>query len=173
MRNTPRKREDAHKVSHTLVPHSALSLGLLVVLLPLQPDHFTKRMATKRLGILTSGGDAPGMNPAIRAVVRAALARSADVFAICEGYQGLVEGGDKLRKVDWSFVSGIMNKVYFIFISPTKKKIKINFHNELITPGRNSDWFSTLQGVQNTRGKETGSIQLGDQWHQLPGRHRR
>ena len=51
------------------------------------------------------------MNPAIRAVVRSALARQADVFAIFEGYQGLVEGGNKIRAVDWSFVSGIMNKV--------------------------------------------------------------
>lgn len=81
-------------------------------------------MSTKRLGILTSGGDAPGMNPAIRAVIRSALARQADVFAICEGYQGLVEGGDKLRQVDWSFVSGIMNKVFFkITISIIKKEI--------------------------------------------------
>lgn len=50
------------------------------------------------------------MNPAIRAVIRAALTRGAEVFAVFEGYQGLVEGGDKLRQVDWSFVSGIMNK---------------------------------------------------------------
>lgn len=50
------------------------------------------------------------MNPAIRAVIRCALAKKADVFAIFEGYQGLVEGGDKIRQVDWSFVSGIMNK---------------------------------------------------------------
>jgi 6-phosphofructokinase len=66
----------------------------------------------QRLAVLTSGGDSSGMNPAIRAVVRSALARKADVFAIFEGYQGLVEGGSKIRHVDWSFVSGIMNKVY-------------------------------------------------------------
>lgn len=65
----------------------------------------------KRLAVLTSGGDAPGMNAAIRAVVRTALAKKADVFAIWEGYQGLVEGGPHyIRQVDWSFVSGIMNK---------------------------------------------------------------
>ena len=68
-------------------------------------------MPVKRLAVLTSGGDSSGMNPAIRAVVRSALARQADVFAIFEGYQGLVEGGNKIRAVDWSFVSGIMNKV--------------------------------------------------------------
>ena len=42
----------------------------------------------KRIGVLTSGGDAPGMNAAVRAVVRAALDRGAKVFAIYEGYQG-------------------------------------------------------------------------------------
>lgn len=68
-------------------------------------------MPGKRLAVLTSGGDSSGMNPAIRAVVRSALAKKADVFAIFEGYQGLVEGGDKIKQVDWSFVSGIMNKV--------------------------------------------------------------
>lgn len=79
---------------------------------------------TKRLAVLTSGGDAPGMNAAIRAVVRTALAKKADVYAIWEGYQGLVLGGDKIKEVDWSFVSGIMNKVGLLFTgTPTEAPI--------------------------------------------------
>jgi 6-phosphofructokinase 1 len=44
------------------------------------------------LGVLTSGGDAPGMNAAIRAVVRTALSRNAEVLGIQNGYEGLING---------------------------------------------------------------------------------
>jgi 6-phosphofructokinase 1 len=46
----------------------------------------------KRIGVLTSGGDSPGMNAAIRAVARSAIARGIEVMAIEDGYRGLVEG---------------------------------------------------------------------------------
>jgi 6-phosphofructokinase 1 len=66
-------------------------------------------MTTKRLAVLTSGGDAPGMNAAVRSVVRTALERKAQVFAIYEGYQGMVEGGDRIREMNWDSVGGILN----------------------------------------------------------------
>lgn len=47
---------------------------------------------SRTLGVLTSGGDAPGMNAAIRSVVRSALARGYKVIGIRRGYQGLIEG---------------------------------------------------------------------------------
>ena len=62
----------------------------------------------KRIGVLTSGGDAPGMNAAVRAVVRTALEKGADTFAIYEGYRGMVEGRDKIRPVGWKDVGGIL-----------------------------------------------------------------
>lgn len=46
----------------------------------------------KTIGVLTSGGDAPGMNAATRAVVRTALARGLKVMGIRKGYQGLING---------------------------------------------------------------------------------
>jgi len=46
----------------------------------------------KTIGVMTSGGDAPGMNPCIRAVVRTALAYGLDVIGVIDGYQGLIEG---------------------------------------------------------------------------------
>jgi 6-phosphofructokinase 1 len=49
----------------------------------------------KNLAVLTSGGDAPGMNAAIRAVVRTALARGISAFGVYEGYSGLIEGNFK------------------------------------------------------------------------------
>ncbi len=61
-----------------------------------------------RLAVLTSGGDAQGMNPAVRAVVRTALNRGAEIFAVYEGYQGLVDGGDRIRAMDWDDVSSIL-----------------------------------------------------------------
>jgi 6-phosphofructokinase 1 len=64
---------------------------------------------THRLAILTSGGDAPGMNAALRAAVRTALEAGTDVVAISEGYRGLVEGGDAFRPMDWDAVGGIMH----------------------------------------------------------------
>lgn len=62
----------------------------------------------KRIGVLTSGGDAPGMNAAVRAVVRTALEEGAETYAIYEGYQGMVEGGDNIRPIGWSDVGGIL-----------------------------------------------------------------
>lgn len=46
----------------------------------------------KKIGVLTSGGDAPGMNACVRAVVRTALYRNTEVVGIYQGYQGLLEG---------------------------------------------------------------------------------
>ncbi len=65
---------------------------------------------TKSLGVLTSGGDAQGMNAAVRAVVRTTLNHGVDVYAIYEGYQGMVEGGDNIRKMTWDAVGGILHQ---------------------------------------------------------------
>ena len=63
-----------------------------------------------RLAILTSGGDAPGMNPALRAVVRTALDEGVEVVAVAEGFRGLVDGGDNYRLLDWDSVGGILHQ---------------------------------------------------------------
>ncbi|KAJ2283555.1 6-phosphofructokinase, alpha subunit, partial [Coemansia sp. RSA 353] len=62
----------------------------------------------KNIGILTSGGDAQGMNACVRAVVRMSIARNCRPFLVYEGYQGLVDGGDKIREAGWSDVSGFL-----------------------------------------------------------------
>jgi len=61
------------------------------------------------LAVLTSGGDAAGMNAAVRAVVRTAIDRGLDVFAVYEGFQGLVDGGDSIRMVGSEDVGGILH----------------------------------------------------------------
>ena len=64
----------------------------------------------RRIAVFTSGGDAPGMNAAVRAVTRTALDRGLEVFAIYEGYQGLVDGGDRIKQMHWDSVSGILQR---------------------------------------------------------------
>ena len=59
----------------------------------------------QRLGVLTSGGDAQGMNAALRAVVRTAIQLGARPFAIHEGWQGAVDGGSAVREMRWGDVS--------------------------------------------------------------------
>ena len=62
----------------------------------------------RKIGVLTSGGDAPGMNCAIRAVVRAGLKYGLDVYGIMDGYKGLVE--DDMFLMDRHSVSDIVNR---------------------------------------------------------------
>ena len=60
----------------------------------------------KKIALLTSGGDAPGMNAAIRAVTRGALARGWEVFGVRNGYAGLLE--DRLDPLAARNVGGIL-----------------------------------------------------------------
>ena len=62
----------------------------------------------KKIAVLTSGGDAPGMNACVRAVVRTGLKLDCQMYVIYEGYKGLVEG--RIEQVDRNFVSDIINR---------------------------------------------------------------
>ena len=62
----------------------------------------------KRIAVLTSGGDAPGMNAAIRAVVRQAISEGMEVFGIYDGYAGMVAG--KIEPLDASSVGDIISR---------------------------------------------------------------
>ena len=61
-----------------------------------------------KIAVLTSGGDAPGMNACVRAIVRSGLKLGCDMFVVYEGYHGLVEG--KIQQVDRNFVSDIITR---------------------------------------------------------------
>ena len=65
-------------------------------------------MSVKRIGVLTSGGDAPGMNPCVRAVVRTALYHGIECYGIRRGYNGLINGD--IIKLDEKSVSHIINR---------------------------------------------------------------
>src|SRR5919204_867588 len=62
----------------------------------------------KRIAVMTSGGDAPGMNPAIRAVVRSALSKGVEVYGIRQAYAGLLAGD--LERLTNREVSGILQR---------------------------------------------------------------
>src|SRR3954452_10233646 len=62
------------------------------------------------IAVLTSGGDSGGMNPTVRAVVRSALHHGIDAYAVHEGYRGLVEGGDAIRRLASVDVGGILQR---------------------------------------------------------------
>ncbi|KAJ7396181.1 ATP-dependent 6-phosphofructokinase, platelet type [Pitangus sulphuratus] len=74
-----------------------------------QPKFFENLSgAGKAIGVLTSGGDAQGMNAAVRAVVRMGIYVKAKVYFVYEGYQGMVDGGDNIVEVSWESVSSIL-----------------------------------------------------------------
>jgi 6-phosphofructokinase 1 len=62
----------------------------------------------KKIGVLTSGGDSPGMNPAIRAVVRKAIYHNVEVYGIYGGYTGLISGN--IKKLELGSVGDIIHR---------------------------------------------------------------
>ncbi|WP_455675955.1 6-phosphofructokinase [Pradoshia sp.] len=62
----------------------------------------------KKIGVLTSGGDSPGMNAAIRAVVRKAIYHDVEVYGIYNGYQGLING--TIKKMELGSVGDIIHR---------------------------------------------------------------
>ncbi|QQZ10628.1 6-phosphofructokinase [Heyndrickxia vini] len=62
----------------------------------------------KRIGVLTSGGDAPGMNAAIRAIVRKGIFHGLEVYGVYNGYSGLING--KIEKLEVGSVGDIIHR---------------------------------------------------------------
>ena len=62
----------------------------------------------KKIGVLTSGGDAPGMNAAVRGVVRAALSEGLEVYGVYDGYLGLHQ--NRIEKLTRESVSDVINR---------------------------------------------------------------
>lgn len=65
-------------------------------------------MTIKRIGVMTSGGDSPGMNACVRAVVRTATYHGLDVMGIYQGYSGMIRG--EIRALSTRDVGGILQK---------------------------------------------------------------
>ena len=78
-------------------------------------------MNVKTIGVLTSGGDAPGMNAAVRAVVRTALSKGMRVKGICRGYNGLIE--DEVFDMNIRSVSDIIHRGGTVLFAGKKPEI--------------------------------------------------
>lgn len=76
----------------------------------------------KTIGILTSGGDAPGMNAAIRAVVRTAVSRGLSVKGIKRGYAGLLK--EEIVDMDSNSVSDVINRGGTFYIQQDAMSLK-------------------------------------------------
>jgi 6-phosphofructokinase 1 len=74
----------------------------------LKLPEFPSKKKIKSMAVLTSGGDAPGMNAAVRAVVRYGIANGAEVHGIMKGYSGLIEG--LFSRMDASSVANILQR---------------------------------------------------------------
>jgi len=116
----------------------------------------------KRIGVLTSGGDAPGMNAAIRSVVRYGVYHNLEVIGILRGYAGLIN--DNLRPLDHRSVSGIINRGGTI--------LETARCDEFLTEEGQRKAVETLKRnridalvVIGGDGTYRGAIQLWDKWH--------
>eukprot|EP00069_Balaena_mysticetus_P017466 bmy_10644T0 len=113
-----------------------------------EEHHAAKTLGVgKAIAVLTSGGDAQGMNAAVRAVVRVGIYTGARVFFVHEGYQGLVDGGDNIREAT-------LGECF-----------------DDASAGRHGDWKRPVQGLSGTRGPAPSCPQPGEARDHQPVRH--
>ncbi|XP_023775797.1 ATP-dependent 6-phosphofructokinase, platelet type isoform X2 [Cyanistes caeruleus] len=132
-----------------------------------QPKFFENLSgAGKAIAVLTSGGDAQGMNAAVRAVVRMGIYVNAKVYFIYEGYQGMVDGGDNIVEVSWESVSSILQVGGTVIGSARCKSFRTR-------EGRLQAAFNLLQrGITNLcviggDGSLTGANLFREEWNGL------
>ncbi|XP_063768512.1 ATP-dependent 6-phosphofructokinase, platelet type isoform X4 [Eleginops maclovinus] len=136
-----------------------------------QPD--TKKIffenlsgAGKAIAVLTSGGDAQGMNAAVRAVVRMGLYVGAKVYFIHEGYQGMVDGGENIEEATWESVSSMLQVGGTVIGSARCKEFRS--HEGRLKAAHNL----VLQGITNLcviggDGSLTGANLFREEWSGL------
>ncbi len=120
----------------------------------------------KKIAVMTSGGDSPGMNSAIRAILRRGLDKGMEVFGIHEGFEGLVEGGKMIEPLDWHQGGGILH-LGGTFLGTArserffKKEGRTNAALNLFKTGINA--LVVIGGD----GSLTGALVLYNEWHEL------
>jgi len=83
----------------------------------------------KCIGVLTSGGDSPGMNAAIRAVVRSGIYNGKKVYGIFQGYEGLIDG--QIKELKSKSVANIIQRGGTILKSARSEKFKLHEYRKL------------------------------------------
>ena len=96
---------------HTFLRATSLGLYYRIPRSLAQPPAATAKMSVKKkIAIMTSGGDSPGMNGVVRACVRMAIHMGCDAYCVLEGYEGLVRGGEYIKKMEWHDVRGWLSE---------------------------------------------------------------
>lgn len=111
-----------------------------------EPDlAFIKRpLSTTRIAFMTSGGDSQGMNAAIRAIVRTAIAHKCHPMAIYDGFSGLIRGGpEDIKEMSWDDVAFLLSEVLKCLMT-------------LFIVGRNGDSEFAVSRVYGAIGKVKG-----------------
>jgi 6-phosphofructokinase 1 len=111
----------------------------------------------KRVAVLTSGGDAPGMNAAIRAVVRTGTSRGWEMFGVKLGYEGLIQG--KIAQLGARDVGGILDKGGTILGSARSLEFKTEEGQRKAIRSLNEQGIDSLV-VIGGNGSQTGAYAL-------------
>lgn len=120
----------------------------------------------KRIAVLTSGGDAPGMNAAIRAVTRTAISKGWEVFGVKEGYRGLIDG--KISEMDTRDVSGIIQRGGTVLGSARCEEFKTVEGRRKAIRELNEDGIDVLV-VIGGNGSQTGNFKLHEMGYPVVG----
>ncbi|XP_005320389.2 ATP-dependent 6-phosphofructokinase, platelet type isoform X1 [Ictidomys tridecemlineatus] len=120
----------------------------------------------KAIGVLTSGGDAQGMNAAVRAVVRMGIYVGAKVYFIYEGYQGMVDGGSNIVEAKWESVSSIL-QVGGTIIGSARCKAFHTREGRLQAAANLVQWGITNLCVIGGDGSLTGANIFRKEWSEL------
>lgn len=111
----------------------------------------------KQIAVLTSGGDAPGMNAAIRAVTRTGIQKGWNIFGVRDGFQGLIEG--KMTEMDARDVSGIIQRGGTFLGSARCEEFKTEAGRKEAIRSLNENEIDGLV-VIGGNGSQTGSFNL-------------
>ncbi|MEN4013298.1 MAG: 6-phosphofructokinase [Bellilinea sp.] len=120
----------------------------------------------RRIAVLTSGGDAPGMNAAIRAVVRTGIARGWEVFGVRNGYEGLIDG--KIIPLGTRDMGGILQRGGTILGSARSPEFRTNAGQVKAIRSLNQYGIEGLV-VIGGNGSQTGSYALHKQGFPVVG----
>jgi len=120
----------------------------------------------KRVAVLTSGGDAPGMNAAIRAVIRCGVAKGWDMYGVRKGYAGLISGN--IQQMGTRDVGGIIHKGGTILGSARCEEFKTNEGRIKAIRGLRQMGIDALV-VIGGNGSQTGSYHLNEQGFPVVG----
>ena len=124
----------------------------------------------KKIGVMTSGGDSPGMNAAIRSVVRACAYHNMECVGIYRGYEGMIEGD--FIKMNARSVKGIINKGGTILKSARSKEFRtkegrVKAHEQLLKEG--IDAFVVIGGDGSFTGAMIFNQEFGFPVMGIPG----